>query len=139
MIEQSHGELQEWAQLERLFITINEQSQVLASAAITAIYPDHSMEFGAWAVQPILHNNKIGKQLLYHVLDQFQGNMIFAVANNHSAAIFQKLGALEMSESDLHPDIFVPCKTCNCNKKDIGDRKCADTMHDLRPLLKTGV
>lgn len=135
MVDQSPEGLYRIAENNLLCIGCDTENNVIACGGITAEYPDQSMEFGAWVVHPDYQKTRLGKQLLIHVLKKYKRDaFIFAVANNHSAKIFQHLGATLIPERDMHQDVFIPCQSCNCHGKEISQNKCVDTFHDLRTI-----
>lgn len=135
MVSQSPARLRQLAENDNLVVA-TQSHRVIACAAITVEYPDGSKEFGGWAVDPDFQDKKIGKQLLQNILQKHCGVFVFAVANQHSAKIFQHLGAREIATIDIHPDVFIVCKTCNCDKSRLSAKaQCVDTFHDLRPLM----
>jgi len=139
MIHQNRTSLTSLAERGILLIAINDQNIVVASAGITMIYPDGSMEFGAWAVREQYQNHQIGKSILAHVLDLAREKndqaFIFALANNHSGAIFERLGAVPVNEDLVHSHVFIPCESCKCEKKELPPgRRCADTIYNMQPI-----
>lgn len=139
MLEQSSHQLMMIARNGNLFAAYDAVGNVVASAGITFQY-EHSFEFGAWCVVPELQRTHIGTSILKHVLIHHHHHNyhrpIFAVANINSAPIFEKLGAPEMAESDMEPEVFVPCATCNCDKSTLGAKKCVDRFFNLGPIAQ---
>ena len=130
MLLPSIDQLTAIARKEDLFIAKCDGA-VIATASIAFEYPDGSLEFGGWAVEENSQNMSIGKEILKAVVDDNIGRRIFALGNDHSGAIFHKLGYSELLEEQMHPDVFAPCKSCNCDKSQLDDKKCVDKIYKI--------
>lgn len=135
MLEQPIEKLAELATTTSLILAVHNHA-VIGSAAITFIYPDGTQEFGAWAIKSEFVKHGIGKHLFVELL-KTKGlpSSLIALGNNNSAPILYKFGALPLEESKVHPAVFEPCLTCNCDKSHMSvGRKCVDTIFDLLPI-----
>lgn len=130
MLLPSVAQLISIARKENLFVAKCDEV-IIATASITFEYLDGSLEFGGWAVEESSQNRCIGKEILKAVVDDNIGRRIFALGNEHSGAIFQKLGSSELLEEQMHPDVFVPCTRCNCDKSQLGEKKCVDKIYKI--------
>lgn len=118
-----------------LALAMDEHRQLIGTAAVTFEYPDGTLEFGGWAVSPNTQAKGVGKGLLQAILSRTNGKRLVAFGNSNSAPIFEKYGATEIDQRQMHPDAFVMCQTCGCkHKEDLPEGKsCVDTIYDLKP------
>jgi len=118
-----------------------QESEVIATAAISFQFPNGHNEFGAWAVQPPLVKHGYGKTIMGALFSQIGPNRNYiAFGNENSAPIFKKLGAVPYDHDTfyaLEPEAFAPCATCLCHGKELfgKGKRCADEIFDLRPVI----
>jgi len=119
-----------------LALAVDEKETLIGTAAVTFEYPDGTLEFGGWAVSPNTQAKGVGKGLLQAILSRTNGKRLVAFGNANSAPIFEKYGATEIDQRQMHPDAFVMCQTCGCkHKEDLPEGKsCVDTIYDLKPV-----
>lgn len=120
-----------------LIYKLGHRNPPLAHAAITAEYSDDHIEIGTLITSPDMRKRGIGSIATLAVIqlaeDLFPGYGKFALANNKSAQLFEKLGAKPMSTIELCAEVWEFCSTCpNLPKQvDGGVFKCCDTPYDL--------
>ena len=135
MVKQSPDNLYRMAQNNYFCVACDNQNNVIACGGITTQYPDGSKEFGAWAVHSDHQNKNIGKQVLMHVLHYHNPKeFIFTSANEHSARIFERLGATRLSEDQIHQDVFISCPSCACPGKENKTTRCAYVFFNLKTI-----
>lgn len=138
MVAISEERLTQMAAQGMLALAVNEAQDVVGTAAVTFVWPDGSHEFGGWAVQEEYKRHGVGVDLLHKLFDHVGvPDKVIAFGNYNSGPIFQKLGAALLGHDEMHPDAFIPCKTCKCHGKEnlpFG-HKCVDSIFDLKPVL----
>lgn len=141
MLNQPVETLLEMARMRNVVFAVHG-GEVIGTIAVSYIWPDGKKELGAWAVKEEyrLHGVGIGllKQLAIQLSHSPDGlGTIIAFANNNSGPIFKNLGATVLPQQLVHPDAFVPCQTCHCDKSCLTDgSQCVDTIFNLTPVMK---
>ncbi len=112
----------------------------LGHAAITATYPNNMIEVGTIVVPPEHRHKGIGSKATLAVLDLadslFPGWGVFALANDQSAALFEKIGAKPMSTGELCSEVWEFCATCPKLPNQTKGKPfiCCDVPYDITPL-----
>ncbi|MCR4329175.1 MAG: GNAT family N-acetyltransferase [Candidatus Roizmanbacteria bacterium] len=145
MLEQTEEALARMSQEGSLVVALlseNGNRHVVGSIAITTQWPDGKRELGAWAVHEELRRHGIGIQLLEALAVHLSGTreglqQVIAFANNNSGPIFESLGATPLPHAKMHPDAFVPCQSCHCDKVCLAPgQMCVDTIFNLSPVMQ---
>lgn len=109
----------------------------LGHAAITAEYPDDHVEIGTLITNPDMRRKGIGTIATLAIAELaeqlYPGWGAFALANDQSAQLFEKLGAKPMRTVELCSEVWDYCSTCPKIPKQVdGEQfKCCDTPYDL--------
>lgn len=128
----------------RSAIVVNALEDIVSHAAITLIYPDTSLEFGGLVTGKEFQNHGAATLVTEFLLDKKSkenpGKIIFALANEISTKIFQKLNAPKMLTTEVCKEAWVECPKCPKYKKPKEGEifKCCDTPYNLTNVCKGG-
>jgi len=145
MLEQEEEDLMSMTHDGSLVLALlseEDEKHVVGSIAITANWPDGKRELGAWAVQAELRRHGVGIKLLEALAVHLSGTpeglqQVIAFANHNSGPIFESLGATPLPHAQMHPDAFVPCSSCHCDKSCLAaGQLCVDTIFNLSPIMQ---
>lgn len=121
-------------------LVFNEDSSLVSHAAITYQYPDGSIEIGCVITDKEKRKNGAATQAVKQILrlanEKYPEKTKFALANEASSILFQKIGAIEISPTDLCVEVWEPCATCPRRPKQKPGEpfRCCDTPYDLTKL-----
>lgn len=126
----------------RSVIVVNGCEEVVSHVAASFVYDDGSVEVGALCTGEEFQGRGaaiMATNFLLDVLkDKYPGKTLFALANTMSAKLFEKIGADEISCSDLSDEVWENCAVCpnNPNKPDqLTVFKCCDTPYSFNSLV----
>lgn len=126
----------------RSVLVFNEDGSLVSHAAITYQYPDGSIEIGCVITDKEKRKNGAATQAVKQILrlanEEYPGSKKFALANEASSILFEKIGAIKIPSSELCVEVWEPCQTCPRKpKQEIGKPfVCCDTPYDLTNLKK---
>lgn len=118
-------------------LVFDDEGALVSHAAITYTYSDGSVEIGCVITDREKRKNGAAtqavKQILVLASEKYPGNNKFALANEQSATLFEKIGALKIPTTELSAEVWIPCKTCpRIPKQKTGQSFiCCDTPYDL--------
>jgi N-acetylglutamate synthase-like GNAT family acetyltransferase len=122
-------------------LIINDQGMLVSHAAITSSYPNNWKEVGTVATNKEFRNMGAASMAVTEVikltLKKDGTSKLFALANQFSAKLFEKLGANTMLSTELPQEVWDPCKGCRLFKKPEGGIifQCCDTPYKLTDIL----
>lgn len=131
-----------------LALALGEEGEVLGTASITHSWVHEGTgeiwhEFGGWAVLEEAKKHGVGKNLFAELMSQLNfkpSDHVFALGNETSSPILQKLGGTLMAQDLLPLEVFDPCQDCHCpaHRKALlhAQKKCVDDAIDLTHLMK---
>ena len=124
-------------------VVMNNEGREMSHGAITYTYPDGSVEVGGVYTDSELRGQGGGTRVIKETIalakKKYPGKIIFALANEASAPIFEKLGATEMQCAELDQEVWEPCAQCPRNPQLLGtctEFKCCDTPYNLTHIEK---
>jgi len=137
MLEVTPAQLEQLYHSNRLVMAYDDLGNVIGTAALTFQYSDGTFEFGGWAIDPKWQHQGIGKRLFIQLLKQLApGTKVIAFGNSNSAPILLRCGGVIMDQTAIHPDAFIACQTCHCDKSKLSNgSKCIDLVIDLTHLI----
>jgi N-acetylglutamate synthase-like GNAT family acetyltransferase len=137
MLDIAVDTLSQLAAAGMLALAVTPKGEVVGSIAYTYVWPDGKTEMGGWAVKKNLQHKGIGEDLLTSIVHQNGQENIIAFGNHNSGPILQKMGAIPIPETEIHPSAFEPCLTCKCDKSNLPvGRQCVDTIFDMTPVIQ---
>ncbi len=138
MLPKSPLEIMELFEKGDSVIVKNKLGVVLAHAAATATYSDGAVEIGSIYTDEKQRGKGLAKMATNAVLeDQHKKNpdsTLFALGNEMSSIMFKKMGATEMSTSELSSEVWEFCSTCPKRPKEVN--MCCDTPYDLTKVTQ---
>ncbi|WKZ25801.1 MAG: GNAT family N-acetyltransferase [bacterium] len=118
-------------------LVFDDEGALVSHAAITYTYSDGSVEIGCVITDREKRKNGAATQAVKQILvladEKYPGNKKFALANEHSSALFEKIGAIKIPTTELSAEVWIPCKTCPRIPKQKSGQPfvCCDTPYDL--------
>lgn len=118
-------------------LVFDDEGVLVSHAAITYTYSDGSVEIGCVITDREKRKNGAATQAVKQILvladEKYPNNKKFALANEHSSALFQKIGAVKIPTTELSAEVWIPCKTCPRIPKQKSGQLfiCCDTPYDL--------
>lgn len=125
-------------------IITNQLGEIVSHVAITFTYSDESLEVGGLVTGKEFQNHGAATLVTEFLLDKKSkenpGKIIFALANEISSKIFQKLNAPKMLITEVCKEAWVECPKCTKYKKPKEGEifKCCDTPYNLTNVCKGG-
>lgn len=123
-------------------LVFDNDGSLVSHAAVTFTYPDGSVEIGCVITDKEKRKNGAAttavKQILLLAKDKYPNVKKFALANEASSVLFQKIGATKINTTDLCIEVWKPCSTCPRIPKQINGQSfvCCDTPFDLTKLIE---
>ncbi len=121
-------------------LIFDEEDELVSHAAITYKYSDGTVEVGCVITDKEKRNNGAAtcavKQVLVLADSKYPGQTIFALANESSSPLFEKIGGIKISTSGLCLEVWEPCQNCPRIPKQQAGKPfvCCDTPYDLTGL-----
>lgn len=118
-------------------LVFDEMGALVSHAAITYTYSDGSVEIGCVITDREKRKNGAATQAVKQILiladEKYPGNKKFALANEHSAILFERIGAVKIATTELSAEVWIPCKDCPRIPKQKSGQPfvCCDTPYDL--------
>jgi len=140
MLPKSPNEILSFFSSEHSIVVISGWKELLSHAAATYIYKDGSIELGAVYTSEKYRGKGAATKAIKGALDmlgeKYPEQKIFALANQYSAGLFEKIGARKMQTNELSDEVWEPCSDCpNKPAKQAGVIfQCCDTPYDLTDL-----
>ena len=119
-------------------VLVFEGEALISHAAATYMYSDGSIEIGAMYTHEEHRGKKAVTTAVHALLEiinkKYPERMKFALANDSSAHVFEKMGATVMTTDELSKEVWEPCVTC---PKNVGGSPfhCCDTPYNLTDIL----
>jgi len=121
-------------------LVFDNEGELVSHAAITFTYPDGSIEIGCVITDKEKRKNGAATQAVKQILvlaeEKYPGQKKFALANEASSILFEKIGAVKIPTTNLCAEVWEPCKICPRIPKQIPGASfiCCDTPYDLSKL-----
>ena len=121
-------------------LVFDTEGSLVSHAAITYKYPDGSIEIGCVITDREKRKNGAATQAVKQILilaeEKYPGQKKFALANEASSILFEKIGAVKIPTTNLCAEVWEPCKICPRIPKQIPGASfiCCDTPYDLSKL-----
>ncbi|MEK7605226.1 MAG: GNAT family N-acetyltransferase [Patescibacteria group bacterium] len=110
---------------------------LVVHAALTQVNSDQTAEVGSLFTEETHRHMGLAREavhvLLEHGRNLYPDHTLYAIANERSAPLFQKMGAREMQTDELGDEVWASCDTCPRKPERVEGCpfKCCDTPFDL--------
>lgn len=121
-------------------LVFDDEGMLVSHAAITYTYPDGSVEIGCVITDKEKRKNGAATQAVKQILilanTKYPEKKKFALANEQSSVLFEKIGAIKIPTTHLCAEVWEPCQICPRKpKQELGKSfVCCDTPYDLTEL-----
>lgn len=142
MLPKSQEQLLDLFKNEDSVLVFDEEGNLVSHAAITFTYSDGSIEIGCVITDKEKRKNgaatRAVKQILHLANEKYPDQKKFALANEASSILFEKIGAVKIPTTDLSIEVWEPCETCPRKPKQVSGKPfvCCDTPYDLTKLVE---
>lgn len=121
-------------------LVYDSEGDLVSHAAITYTYSDGSVEIGCVITDKEKRRNGAAthavKEALRLAHEKYPGRKIFALANESSSILFERIGGIQIETIELSAEVWEPCVDCPRRPQQTKGKPfvCCDTPYDLTHL-----